>query len=384
MHFFPFATILRKRISDQLALSYPVGAMGFCRSFLAPVICLLFFNLPVNAFQSLPNESRNDSKLAKMASFQAHLSQEASERFLFLFKSPVHEAIIQAAYGCDKDKLIDCANKNHASSAMIWGARWNDDPPFRMNSGPSVCKFDQTIRANTQPSCWYAVFKDGEKKSAAGQTFGPGYALLYRVHFGDLQFLHAMASQDGEPSETTRAKIMMWAEFTWGIATGTLPRDRYLRDLGLPALETYFPGDQSATILFSLGNPTFQNSQVTEVALGSLLHMVQDSFCKSHVSRSDPLGGECDGMPGVLQPGMILQFHSYAHQNHKKHNSADKIEAMELQRMETTPCAIDVCQTIIEMWGRKTGWEEAKKYFDYVFALHPSATVSAPGQGFEL
>lgn len=357
--------------------------MDFSRLFWIQMISLFLFVMPLNAFQSFPNETRNDSKLAKMAGFQARVSQEASERFLGLFKSPVHEAITQAGYGCDKDELIDCADKNHASSAMIWGARWNDDPPFRMNSGPSACKLDQTIRANTQPSCWYAVFKDGEKKAAAGQTFGPGYAMLYRVHFGDLQFLHAMASQDGEPAETTRAKIIMWAEFAWGIAAGTLPRDRYLRDLGVPELGTYFPGDQSATILFSLGNPAFQNSQVTEVALGSLLHMVQDSFSKSHASRSDSLGGECDGMPGVFQPGLILQFHSYAHQNHKAHDSADNAKAMELQRMETNPCAIDVCHTIIQLWGRRAEWAEAKKYLDYVFALHPSASVSGPGQGFE-
>jgi hypothetical protein len=357
--------------------------MAYLRFLWAQVAFIFLVSMPLNAFQSFPNESSNDSKLAKMASFQARITQEASERFLGLFKSPVHEAITQAAYGCTKDDLIDCAKKNHASPAMIWGARWNDDPPFRMKSGPSACQCDQTIRANTQPSCWYTLFKDGERKAGAGQLFGHGYAMLYRVHFGDLQFLHAMATRDGEEAEVTRSSIMMWAEFTWGIATGTLPRDRYLRDLGVPGLGTYFPGDLSATILFSLGNPAFQNPQVAEVALGSLLHMIQDSFTDSHASRSDPLGGECEGMPGVLRPGMILQFHSYAHQDHKAHDSADKIRAIELQRMETSPCAIDVCQTMIHLWKRKAGWPETRNYLEHVFALHPSASASGPGEGFE-
>jgi hypothetical protein len=358
--------------------------MGYCLLACLQVICILLFSAPLNAFQSNPNESRVDSKLAKMAGFQAHVTQEASEHFLFLFKSPVHEAITQAGYGCDKDDLIDCARKNHASSAMIWGARWNDDPPFRMKSGPSACKFDQTIRANSQPSCWYELFKDGERKAAKGQSFGPGYGLIYRVHFGDLQFLHAMASMDGEPAGFTREKIMMWAEFTWGIATDTMPKDRFLRDLGVPELGTYFPGDQSATILFSLGNPDFQKPHwVMEIALGSLLHMVQDSFSQSHASRCDPLGGECDGMPGALQPGLIQQFHSYARQNHKAHDSADNAKAIEIQRMETSPCAIDVCRTIIQMWERRANWTEAKKYLDYVFALSPSISPAGPGQEFE-
>jgi hypothetical protein len=346
-------------------------------------ILTLLLSLPGNAFQSHPNESPKDSRLAEMAGFRARVSQEASERFLYLFKSPVHEAVTQAAYGCTKDELIDCAKKNHASRAMIWGARWNDDPPFRMKSGPSVCKCEQTIRANTQPSCWYALFKDGEKKAASGKIFGPGYAMLYRVHFGDLQFLHAMASQDGEAAEATRAKIMMWAEFTWGVATQTLARDRYIRELGVPGLGAHFPGDQSATILFSLGYPGFQNSKISEVALGSLLHMVQDSFSNSHVTRADPLGDECNGMPGVLKPGMIRQFHSYARQDHEKHNAADDEKAAELHRTETAPCAVDVCRTIIEMWERKATWPEAKKYFDFVFALHPSVMVAGAGQEFE-
>jgi hypothetical protein len=359
--------------------------MEYIRFLWMPAIFIItsLLSMPVDAFQGFANEAPKDSRLAKMAGFQARVCQEASEHFLCLFKSPVHEAITQAAFGCTKDELIECARKDHASSAMIWGARWNDDPPFRMNSGPSVCKFEQTIRANTQPSCWYELFKDGEKKAASGKVFGPGYAMLYRVHFGDLQFLHSMASQDGEVPEATRAKIMMWAEFTWGLATQTLPRDRYLRELGVPELGTYFPGDQSATILFSLGYPGFQNSQISEVALGSLLHLVQDSFSKSHVTRSDPLGGECDGMPGILQPGMIRQFHSYARQNHKAHNSADDEKAVELHRMETAPCAVDVCYTIIQMLARKASWSEAKKYLEFVFALHPSVMAAGPGQGFE-
>ena len=86
---------------------------------------------------------------------------------------------------------------------------------------------------------------------------------------------------------------------------------------------------------------------------------------------------------GFCNQERLLQFHSYAHQNHNTHDSADNKKAIELQRLETVPSAIDVCHEIIQMWGRKAGWLEAKKYFDYVFELHSSVMVSGPGQGFE-
>ncbi len=357
------------------------------RRFFLPIAAatavLFLISVPADAFQSTPNRTPNDTWLASMAGFQARMAHEASGRFLALFRSPCHEALTQAGYGCDKEELIDCAKKDHASAAMIWGARWNDDPPFRMTSGPSACRFDQTIRANTQPTCWYTLFKDAEQKAAAGETFGPGYAMLYRVHFGDLQFLHAMASQDGDPPGATRARIMMWAEFTWGLATETLSRTTRLKDLGVSELGVYFPGDISATILFSLGYPGFQNSKITEVALGSLLHMVQDSFSRSHVTRSDALGAECDGVPGALQPGAIRQFHSYAKQNHSAHNSADDAKALELNRVETTPSVVDVCAQIIRLWSRRASWTEARKYLDYVFALDPEALAAGPGEGYQ-
>jgi hypothetical protein len=80
---------------------------------------------------------------------------------------------------------------------------------------------------------------------------------------------------------------------------------------------------------------------------------------------------------------MIRRFHSYAHQNQKAHNSADTEKAIELHRIETAPCAVDVCYPIIQMRARKASWSEAKKYLDVAFALHPSVMVAGPGEGFE-
>lgn len=49
--------------------------------------------------------------------------------------------------------------------------------------------------------------------------------LLYRSHYGNLQFMHSMASFDGEPAGSTRRHMQMWAKYLWGIAIGTTRTD---------------------------------------------------------------------------------------------------------------------------------------------------------------
>jgi hypothetical protein len=138
----------------------------------------------------------------------------------------------------------------------------------------------------------------------------------------------------------------------------------------------------SATILLSLGYSGFQNSKIAEVAFGSLLHMVQDSFSHSHVTRADAMGAECDGVPGALHPGAIRQIHSYARHDHSAHNSADDAKAVELNRIETTPSVVDVCAQIIRLWSRKASWTEARKYLQYVFGLDPEVLAAGTGEGY--
>ena len=67
-----------------------------------------------------------------------------------------------------------------------------------------------TIHLPNEAICRATLFYDA-RKFAKGvtnvvwviYTGGAGHALLYRVHFGDMQFLHSMASIDGEPARET-------------------------------------------------------------------------------------------------------------------------------------------------------------------------------------
>lgn len=78
-------------------------------------------------------------------------------------------------------------------------------------------------------------------------TFGPGEYLLYRSHFGDLQFFHSMAAYDGETAEETRRRMKMWAKFLWGVGTKNILVDRFIRTLDVAELDHYCAGDMTAT-----------------------------------------------------------------------------------------------------------------------------------------
>ena len=331
------------------------------------------------AFQINPNQAENDAQRAALASYWERLTVGLSERLVGHFKSPNHETITHKAFGCTATNALECAGERpetRAPDAAIWGVRWNDDPPFRMHPARAACRYDQTIRLNTQPKCWYELFKDAEQRAAAGDRFGPGDALLYRSHFGDLQFLHSMASEDGEPAELTRANVLRWAEFTWRTATGQLPQNKFLRELGVAGLETYFPGDQTSAVLFALGNPPVQRRSdlVALAALGSLLHVVQDSMAKAHVERAEPTGADCVGLPGVPQPGKIVRFQNYAGQDSSKHDEEDSINALNRNLLEMQPSVVDVSKSIVDLWKTKAEWTVVQPYLSCVHraCLHDS------------
>lgn len=339
------------------------------------------------AFQINPNVAENDTQRAALASFFERLAAGASERLVGHFKSPNHEAITHQAFGCTTADMFACARQSpdkRAPDAAIWGVRWNDDPPFRMRPSRAACKYEQTIRSNTQPACWYALFKDAEHRAAAGDQFGPGDALLYRSHFGDLQFLHSMASVDGEPAIVTRANVLLWAEFMWGIATQSLPQNKFPRELGVVGIEKYFPGDQTAAVLLALGNPQIQprKDRVAEAALGSLLHMVQDSLSTAHVERAEATGVDCAGMPSARQPGAIIRFQNYTGQDAAKHDVQDAADALSRNILESQPSVVEVSKTIVDLWRAKVNWAAAQAYFSCVFSLHDNVQPAGPGDAF--
>lgn len=349
----------------------------------------------VGAFDLSPKGTRFDRDAVKAwaPSWLDPILTSLAEKGLRKFKSPVHEEITHRIYDCNYEGASICGNPDgeFASPYVLAGVRWNDDPPFQMNPNQAqstVCKTryedgrPMTIRFITQPKCWAQLFLAAEKQIKAGraQTFDVAHqsALPLRSHFGDLQFIHSMASADGEYPIDTRDKILAWAELTWGVVRGEHKLDTWLKDIPGPIAQQYL-GSSGWRIqeLFTLGDPSIR-PYVNDVAFGSLLHMIEDSFAAGHVERMEPANGaQCMGSVHRA-PGPIMEFHSYTHQTTSKHADADTRDAFINNRL--TPDVVEVGRTLLSLRKSSAEWSEVRSYLLCVYALAPGARKASAGE----
>jgi hypothetical protein len=225
----------------------------------------------------------------------------------------------------------------------FWSAsRWSDDPT-RQSTSPGLFKFLVNVGID---NCAGYINDVNDY---------PG--VLCNGHYGTMQFLHSMASvapgetvdsAAPEPFEETREKVLGWTEFAYGIATDVPLTDPYcasVRKLGAagtalaPARFPYC-GQWSAGSLFGFrcGHPLTSTTCETDIpegeirraAMGALLHMIQDSYSRSHTGRGEdiPLGpykdpnGRVPAAQVRCQP--IQAFYRYTMKQKKAHGVADK------------------------------------------------------------
>jgi hypothetical protein len=298
---------------------------------------------------------------------------------IHLFSTPVHEALTQLGYDCD-ESIDACSDVNldFANSGVIAGVRWNDDPPFQFGKGqgryrgcPTPKEKAITISFALRTDCWYAHFKDvaslAERNPDRFRT-GTG-TLLARTHFGDLQFLHGMARVVGESPQETKAAIMMWAEFTWRVQTGSSDFIRGSTRTGsvpVEGFQVFFPTNERRTVaeLFTVGRPWLRH-QLGDVAFGSLLHLVQDSFAGGHTKRQPATTGGCSSTE-------IVEFHTYPGQEKTAHIRADSIDSAKKKL-----ALLESIRTLIEFRNDKKSWDEVKPFLDNcVFPLAADARPS--------
>ena len=186
-----------------------------------------------------------------------------------------------------------------------------------------------------------------------------------------------MASANGEDPAETRRKILNWAEFTWGVVSGDYQLGTWLKDVKLPVVEQFFGASGwRVQELFTLGDPSLR-AHLGDVAFGSLLHMVEDSFAAGHVDRMEPASGEKCGSSQLRAPGPIQEFHSYTHQDSAKHADADSRTAFVNNRL--TPDVVDVGRTLVALRDAKAGWAEVGPYLECVYRLAPTVRNDTAG-----
>lgn len=208
-------------------------------------------------------------------------------------KRPVHESITIAAGIASRLYFppgLVYRNIDKIQWEWFRGLIWNDDPACKLfNDQQNDNKdFDST------GASWSADFYTGPKS-----------CIIQRSHFGDLQFLHSMATKSGEKAADTKAKIMRWLEVMYKLSCGNqgITEKTALKE----KLSEYFntstspSGDASFRDLFLATTPSYRRVEVGKRALGSCLHLIEDSYAIGHTHRrlknsGDQMSREGEGM----------------------------------------------------------------------------------------
>jgi len=349
---------------------------------------LLFTANPARAWNIQPVPSEKDKRIGKYDKPTKRLKKHITEELVVHFTSPQHEEIAHRIYGCEgEDCISPVPGEKSAPPAVLAGSRWNDTPPFTLlKTRTPFCPLGKVITINNDPECWGILFKDAKKQSEAGRKYGnaPMTLVLYRSHFGDMQFLHSMAASDQELARETKQKIMAWAEFMYRIALGEINRGTYIKKTGIPDIDSLFTHryDTVQTLFVSDSPREYREDENLHLfAMGVMLHMVADSFSDSHVERGDQLGQECKQAKGKRNPGWIKQFHVYNLQDSSAHSTAETDQAL-AEKLEYDTSPVDVGRAIMEYYNRKAPWEELKDYLDCVYELADPNAPAGPGNDY--
>lgn len=371
-----------------------------------PVLATLWALAPAmaTAFQIAPMGSEFEARLTRETN--SSLAKVAG-RVGVLLKSPVHEEITQLGFSCavdavslGSDRACGSANAGFANHFVIYGVRWNDLPPFQLKAeegncaylGQNTCRTDQTVRFSTQPMCWYCMFRDAQQKARtkriAGCTQGKDVVagnLMTRSHFGDLQFLHGMASEEGEDPAVTQSKIVGWLEFAWKVSTKEIKADALLRDIDIPVIKAHFGCTEwRVSDIYILGRQDQKSGliqQIHQIAFGSALHTVQDSFAAAHTSReAEALPGLCSNT-AIERPPRVVEFHSYGVQDGHLHDAQDAREALVSKRTsDGWPHAVVATRNLVGLYESNTKWADAQHYLRCLFETVETPNPASAGE----
>jgi hypothetical protein len=343
------------------------------------------------AWNIQPVPSITDQKIGKFDPWYKKLKKGATAELAAHYAKPQHEDIAHRIFGCEGD---DCrfpqpGIQRSALSAVLAGVRWNDTPPFTLlKTKTTLCPTEKVITIINYPECWGILFKDAQKQAEAGRKYGnaPLTLVLYRSHFGDMQFLHSMASSEKERAGETKQKIMAWAEFMYKIALDQITRGTSIKKTGIPGIDSLFTYryDTVQTLFVSDAPREYKADENLHLfAMGVLIHMVSDSFSDSHVEREEQRGQECKHVSGKHNPGWVRQFHVYNLQDSNAHSEAETDQELAEKLYYPEISVVDVGQAIMEYYSRKAPWEALKIYLDCVYDLADPNAPAGPGSDYQ-
>ncbi|MGY5943642.1 hypothetical protein [Stenotrophomonas forensis] len=260
---------------------------------------------------------------------------------------PVHERIMLMSYGCSGQP--SCAA--HSERARVgMGLQWNDNPPDAPSLG--ACQGKVVMLPHRSGNCWLAHMLEAKRNPDAG--YGEASLMAQRSHYGDMQFLHAMASEPGEAASTTLEHMMAWAEYSYRLSLrgGLEQLDVEAPVRQFAGLAPWFQDEKrhwTGADLFMFGHE-YDEPLIRDMAFGSLLHLLQDSYSQSHVQRDYA----ADGLP-------IERLLTYRGQSSHCHAKADR-KGPEGKKPLTANlrAAIEMGRELIALRERTAPWTEAE------------------------
>jgi hypothetical protein len=300
-------------------------------------------------------------------------------------KHPIHESIAIAAFiqsSITFPKATTYNNLNLKQWEYFRGMIWNDDPSCLLFN-----RSENDSRSFNVGARWWKQFQ-----------FGAPKCMTQRSHFGDLQFLHAMGSEDNEKPHDTREGLLNWMGIMYKLACGNQGVSE------LQPLRAHFPakmfddstdpsGGTTLRDLILASTPEYRDSKIPLRALGICMHMIQDSYAMGHVQRrllnpKDFAGRDANGYLNFnagtwAQWGAIVSFHTYGNQKEKRHSFYDGLEGANLpnpkdlgsyNRLHGARDAIDACVLLINAFAQKRSWDDLRQELEKgVFAIDPNA-----------
>jgi hypothetical protein len=295
-----------------------------------------------------------------------------AQGFLSIFGSDVHERITRQAFAKAGVKLTD---------DVIAGVRWNDLPP-PMRLGPLAGTCDARCWASTLRIDSVAI----ELLARREQTIP-----ALRSHFGDMQFLHAMAVRAGEPAAETRRNALRWLEFSYRVARGEVgPRVNVFE---IRSAATTMDDETREWVRSLFRSPSKQLWRVQDVfnpgagdlrrvAFGTFLHLVEDSYSASHVSR-ESRRVQPNGCPSYDATDEVVAFHTYVGQDTEKHALCDDAPDWLASPREGSP--IDVIAELVRAYADGRDWAFVKTILEEKsFRLAGGARPADTGRCFEM
>ena len=344
----------------------------------------------VKAYEQVAFEDRSSNLRPQVIHFLA--SVDIPVGYHVRFKSggriaihePIHESITLAALTASTVPMPPGATIGSDSSVneFFRGVIWNDDP--------AVFLFKELPGSNWTFTSGLGWLYEYETARLSGRRDPDN--LTGRSHYFDLSFLHAMAYVPGEQPYDTLAKVLLWAEVAYRLSidegvsgADVLASIPVVSTVTAPdgtvythQLSEFFDATTNPPGTATLDDLLTRRTRFTKVdlgrrAIGSLLHLVHDSYAKGHVRRTllNPADRQQPGSDDTFKSGTwgrygeVEVFHCYKGQNEKLHSKYDTAVGVDPAKVDSfNPLigardALEASRKLLDMWQAGTAWEAA-------------------------